>query len=436
MATRICYLYRQGMDIYELGKGGFFKINSPDTMCTGKMGEADKSHTDSQRKQHIKKAPKGKKQSPKNKWQMLFNKNVLLIGKDLTFYTRQKYPPTSDKNLKGIVENDLEDLFPMVRSPVFHYKIYEKGLDSYTLDIWAYDRSVLSRVRGLFNYNYLVCEELLYESPEVELSCFRGGDLYHIVAHGAKGFLTSKMWQAPPDEDQLKLFMHSTHSFRHQIRRVNVFGGFTVSGFSKNALLPEEAEVKEHKEHHPVLAKPFKKLPLKNFKAGKPLIRLDASFALRVAIYLIIGYGIFQWHTLEHFRNTLTDLERQVRKAEGEIMHLAQKAGNNAPQTQGHEEIVKFLSERFGQRPSALYILNSLAKSLPVGSVIKKISMDGPQATIDIHSPNTLETIKIVSLMEDVQKVELIGTPMKIGRTTFGFKISVIFKENISIDNG
>ncbi|MCI4624378.1 MAG: hypothetical protein L3V56_00280 [Candidatus Magnetoovum sp. WYHC-5] len=353
-----------------------------------------------------------------------FGKAVLIVSKELTYHAREKYPPAADKNIRAIISNDVPDLFPMLKEPTFQYKIAKKGTNFYMIDIWAFEESVLEQVKPHFNYSYVVCEELLFYSEHAELTCFRGGKFFHIVAHDKNGFLGSRTFTSMPQGSDIILFMRSLGVFGQGINKLNLYAGCLKDSIKEET---KGLEVIEHNSSMPISAAGFRHLKWRQFKITSKLSHINTALILRVSLYCFIAYVVFNFYCLKGLNSTINGLEGEISKVDKEIASFAAMAAK-----QESKDVVEALASKFAKTPSVLYILDRFAQTLPVGVVVRKINIDGRAATVDMESASPLETIKLISLMGGVKKVELSGTPFKIGDNNYGFKINVEFAEDIS----
>ena len=96
MAMVVAYWHKDGLDIYR------FVDKKPVRQASGGLEEI----------------------KPIRK---IFDKKVLIIGRELLFHTRKRYPPAPIKKLTKAVEIEVKDIFP-ISKPAFHSRIPRRNV--------------------------------------------------------------------------------------------------------------------------------------------------------------------------------------------------------------------------------------------------------------------------------------------------------------------
>ena len=82
-----------------------------------------------------------------------FSKKILVISKELLFYTRKIYPPIPLAKLKKAIQLEISELFP-ISNLDYTIRIFETTEKGQIVDIWAWSKDEYEKIPKDFNFQY------------------------------------------------------------------------------------------------------------------------------------------------------------------------------------------------------------------------------------------------------------------------------------------
>src|SRR5262245_5240895 len=135
-----------------------------------------------------------------------WGKKLLIVSNANSLHLRKRYPAIAQKDLEKAVANEIEELFP-IPSPSFHCKIFEKERMYTLVDIWAWDTAEVERIKKVFNFFYVVPEELAYACAQPEIVLYGDQEFASIAAYGEGKFLGATSFAGAATPEGLSLFL-------------------------------------------------------------------------------------------------------------------------------------------------------------------------------------------------------------------------------------
>lgn len=333
-----------------------------------------------------------------------WGKKVMIVGRDVFLHTRKRYPPTTSGNISKAIEMDIKDIFPL-KNPDFTFKIFEKS-DTYSLvDIWAWDCSNYKEIKRVFPFTHVLPEDAAFISGEPEITVFEGQTLKHLIAHNKDGFLGGSSMRRLTDKG-FETFLRSLGRYANGIKTIR----HHINGSRLNP--PETLSIvyEDQKEYPPCLKYiRIKKINLKDFRVSHKIpLNFNVDLLMRVLIYCLLAYS-----------GALLLTGRKYEDAINEIIVKLDTLTNGLPEvrlrgeTDKYANIIKKLNEKRNSIADPLLITNELAKSLPEGSYITKMTLNGKRLEINLSSKEPLDVIRDLSVAKYVKSVKLKGVPSK-----------------------
>ncbi|KJR40399.1 hypothetical protein MCHI_003691 [Candidatus Magnetoovum chiemensis] len=351
-------------------------------------------------------------------------KTVLIIGKELVHYVKEKYPPTKDKNIGGIVANDINDLFPMLKSPDFHYKISQRHKNYTTVHIWAWERNISDSFSETAQFDYHIPEDLLFYSEHLEVTIYSRQNKTFITAHNKEGFVTSKIVTGDLNDNDLNLFLKSLASCKEDVYQINSYIELEVNTYNirVNEIKTDASNFAvANSSSAPVIAlDAFNTISLKPFKISKNSALLDITLLYKTAAYITIIYTILSLITIaklneniENKNTAISEINKQITAAE-EII-----------KTDKSRNTLSSFAQNFAAMPSALDIIKTITEKLPNGTFVTRFEYTPEQAMLSLNSDNPSEVIKLLSSSPLISNIEFEGSPKKLSENSFSFKLII-----------
>jgi len=378
MSMLVAYWHKDGLDIYR------FVDKKPVRQASGSLEEL--------------KPVRG-----------IFDKKVLIVGRELLFHTRKKYPPASIKNLTRAVALEIGGLFP-ISKPAFHCRVYESSNTYTTLDIWAWESEQYAQVKKIFPFNYIVAEDLAYSSevPEVKVFQYRG--MTNILAHSGDRFLGGASYpDAGIDEKDVERFLSGLDKYRSDIKRIKIYGSIPFN--YKETGIPVVSKVPE--TEYPPCVDYFNSLKLKEFKTkGDYNLSSKIDLILRVLIYLIFGYGVMLYLTARNYDQGAWEIRQKINSIDAKISKR-----DTGPKVVDYSEVIREVNERMSKKHSPLKVMDMIASRLPAGSFVNRMVLNENNLEISLSSRDPLSVVKTLGGAEGVKAARLKGTPIKDSAT-------------------
>ncbi len=418
--TRLYYLHRGGVDFYRVKSNVIVrqeKMGSPlplnPTLKGGQQQEIDNRSG--------------------GMFQRLFGKNVLVIGKELLHYRREKYPPTSAKNLSGIISNDVADLFPMLIdktasngnkstsygciAPDFYYRVLDSQHGYNVVDIWAWDcQTVRGHYQGL-RCEYVVPEDALFISAEPEVTLYTHSSFDYAVAHDARGFVYSRTFVHPLKDMELNLFFHSLGQFKQEVKRVNSYLQ------DREGINVDKTVVEMKDLGYPPSLNQIQKINLRPFKAANRNLDTSAGIVYRLVSYAMFGYITWSFITIKNLDSSIAFMEDKIKKVNNQVTLLATLKSKD---TTG--KLVEELDRRISHTPTPLDCLDVLAGTFSTGTYVNQLNIIDGNIEASLTSPDPAEVIKRLNESTAVSHVQLKGEPIKDAQSIYRFRLSISIK--------
>jgi hypothetical protein len=285
------------------------------------------------------------------------------------------------------------------------------------VDIWAWESGEYEKIKKVFPFTHVLPEDVALISEEPEVSVFEQNGLQNLIAHNRNGFIGGLSTRALTEET-LEMFLHSLGRYASEVKRIKIYDTKEISDKNSIGTIPL---VYEQRKDHPVSLRDLNRLDLKEFKVrGEKPFKLDIRFALRVAIYLLIIYSLSLYINKRYYEATIDEVSKRL-----DAIKVEQSTLRKETQKEGYSEVINELKEKRKSRLDPLPVMDSLAKSIPEGSYLTRMSLNEGSLELSFSSKNPLDVIKNLSTVRCVKSVKLKGAPMKTPEGTFNFLLSL-----------
>ena len=380
MSLLVAYWHKEGLEIYRYGN------NKPVRQASGPLDQLKPIHGS-------------------------FQKKVLVVGRELLLHQRKRYPPAPKEKLVKALGLEIRGLFPL-SDPAYHCQISESSPTHTTLEIWAWDRGSYSQLKKVFPFDYVIPEDLCYaaEIPEVEGLPIPGPDPRFGPCGpevSGRGLLSRPKKMA--GEIPLERFLQAIGRHRGEIKRITFYGAGPFPFKS-----PEGAEVSRAAERdYPLCLDFLPRIDLKEYKEKREFhFGLRWDLLCRVAIYLILGYGLVLYAVAEKYDQAIEESRKKTKGIEERITVKGPqgKMGD-------YSEVVGEINERLKARPSPLRVMNTIAGKLPAESTVNRMVLNENNVELVIASKDPIAVVKALGSGEGIKNVRLKGAPAKVSST-------------------
>jgi hypothetical protein len=326
-----------------------------------------------------------------------------------------------DKLLRA-VEMEAPDLFPLVNCS-FHCKIAKTYPTHVILDIWAWEREPLERLKKAFAFSYVIPEDLTFLSSPSGTYIYPCGSMIHVIACGEGIFLDAASYPATGfSKSDMELFLTGLADRSSLIKEIRFSGNTAVD--VPSALISRVKKI-QRADIHPFL-QAIEVSSIKPFRLKNEMWPLNISreVLLRFAIYTALACGMMLYLTLHNYDKALLDLKNKIMAADKEINLL-----NQSGSLQGDKEAINNFEARMKDTVFPLKILDVLAVALPEESYIKSLALNSGMLEVTVSARDPLMVLKKLSSSERIKKVSLKGSPTKEPSTgIYSFALSVELK--------
>ncbi|MEO5355983.1 MAG: hypothetical protein H7844_01640 [Nitrospirae bacterium YQR-1] len=388
-----CYAYENGFDYFKIGKDGVERVLNGNVSFINKI----------------------------------FGRNVLIIGKEISFYLRSKYPPASDKNLMGMISNELDELFPMISSPVFYFHVFEKHENYVVVDIWAWESRIAGRLANEFPYNYTVPEDVLFKSSEYEVSVFFTGGRTSLVAHGPEGFIGTRLYIRAVTAKDVETFIRGLGSAREKIRAVKFFVSETDLGLSNGFALSIPV-LETVRKDYPAALEYISAFNLNPFLSKPWYAGLDIDFFLRVSAYSMTCYMISTYISLSRLDGTAMELQSKISETNKKVMLLAEVQAKDIT-----SKVLTTLAGKVAETTPPLEVLDALAAASPEGTRFQQIQITNRNVNAAMLTADPASAIKSLSTSPTVEFVQLVGEPQKDAQDKYKINLSITVADSVRL---
>ncbi len=324
-----------------------------------------------------------------------FSKKILIISKELLFYTRKTYPPMQFKKLKKALQIDILDLFP-ISSPDFYVQVFENTQKATIVDIWAWQKPE-HEIRKFFPFQYVIPEDVLLTEKDSALKIIFTGDSYHLIAYLKAKFLGT-LSVVHLTQKEIELFLTGLLPHSQEIQKIKVYGEIPPDlKFDKpieKILLPP----------YPLCLEGIYNVNLRAFKT-KFYFPIKSDVLFRVPIYAIIAYGVFLFFTAQNYENAVNDVKAQIAQIEKKTNSIKVVSQEN------YEPLISEVNKSISQTVSPLTVMNMLALKLPIGCTLNRFVLTEKDLEISLTAQYPLDIIQTLESSEMVKSVKLKGPP-------------------------
>lgn len=329
----------------------------------------------------------------------LFQKKVLLLGKELVYFLKKRYPLLPEKELKKAIFYEVSDLFPL-KEPSFIYQIGKKGETFVEVNIFAWEKSFESELK---EFKYVVLEELLFLFEDLTLSILNKGKTSLFVLSRNKKFLNSLLVKNPFALEDVVTFLKSAGFDVKDLQSVYCFG------FSQNeilSLLPQDLKPKVYLKGSLEKELPhlLKALNLKSFKIKREFVFNFEEFLLscaRLFLMIVIALQLNLLFSYWEYDRSVKEVSSQLKKVDEfvkEKLPSFQKGGLSTKEDEERIQALKELKEELSAHKAnsvsdGLFLLTEVAGLLPDGSRLSYFSLKEKKLSLSLESKNFFETL-------------------------------------------
>ncbi|MBF0320800.1 MAG: hypothetical protein HQL01_13460 [Nitrospirae bacterium] len=359
----------------------------------------------------------------------LTGKNILVLGKELFYYWREKYPPAIQKNLKGIISNDAAELFPMIAKPSFHYKVFEAHANYTIVDIWAWESRVADELtkgvgnpsRKDFYFNYLIPEDLLFRAEAPEAAIYAEGGKIYAIAYGPNGFIGFRTLSPPLKEGDIEVFLRSLGAYRQQLKAINLSGITLSAGMD----IPP-VHIIDNSTGCPVSLLGLNSFKLAPFRTKTWHSALDTQLLFRIAMYSMAAYLVSSFLSIKKLDTSIEDIEKETSKVTKQINELAELQDKDVT-----AKLLIALAKKVSEFTPPLDVIEVLTRAIPEGSYVTQLNITNRNVDVYIVSADPSGVISKLSTSKEVEAVKLVGEPTREGQT-YKFRLSIDMRDTIS----
>ena len=349
-------------------------------------------------------------------------RRVLILGRSKVIRIRKQYPPMKMDKILRAVEMEASALFPLVNCS-FHCKIVETYPTHVILDIWAWEREPLERLRKFFAFGYVIPEDLSFLSSPFGIYIYPYGSMVNVIACGDGRFMDAASYPAAGfSKTDMELFLTGLADSSSLIKEIRLYGDTAVD--VPSAFISCVKNIQRFDS--PPFMKAVEGIYIKPFrlKNGRWPLNISREVLLRFAIYTALAYGLMLYLTLNNYERTLMDLKNKIMTADKEINLLSPGGA-----FQGEQGAIKDFEASMKETVPPLKILDVLAAALPEESYLKSLVLNNGILEMTVSARDPLMVIKKLSRSEKIGKVSLKGSPMKETSTgIYNFAVSVEIK--------
>ncbi len=322
---------------------------------------------------------------PKNTKYKFKDKKILVIGDIL--YLKEQYPKTSEENLKAIIQNTLEDGFPD-KELDFLYDFEEEG-DSFSVNIYAFDKNILKEIREVFDYQYLLAEYMCFSSTEPTLIIFED-KTYKLIAFEKKTISVASLKDI--SKEGLNIFLKSLYPFTPK-KIINY----------TNRDLNIENEIKLPPPKYPLFLNYINQVDLRRYKIS-PAISINPYFIYRVLFYIAFAYGMALYVNTsyyDHYLKSLKQVHKELSKALAKKLHQSKTPQKNLSKSFYKEYETTVLYQ------DPIFVFSTLSKLLTKDSYITNADMNPKDLKVNINTKDPFNIISNLTNSDCVKEFNL-----------------------------
>ena len=328
-------------------------------------------------------------------------RKLLIVSSLKSLHVRKRYPAMAEKDVKKAVGNEIEELFP-IPDPSFHCRIFEKEKMYTLVDVWAWETAETERIKEIFNFSYIVPEELAYVSTQPEVILRGDHDIASVSAYAEGKFLGSTSFVGAVTLEGLNLFIKSLGRYAAELKILKVYGD------SLPDLRPENLEVRQlAKTEHPLCLDGINDIGLKQFHSQTTQLATGISLALRTAVYVALAYAIGLFLTIRNYDSALDGLNQK------RVQLTKTLAAGPREKQKDHSQALAELEKKLQSRVSPLEVMEVLADRLPPRSSLVRLAINEGKAETTIACKDPLDVINALSRTRGIRSVKVRGAPTK-----------------------
>jgi len=333
-------------------------------------------------------------------------RRILIIGKSNFIRLRKRYPPVKMDKILRALEMEAPSLFPITNCS-FHCRIVETYTTHVILDIWAWEREPLERLRASFAFRYVIPEDLTFLSSPSGIYIYPSGSMIHVIACGEERFIDSASYPAADfSKVDLERFITGLADRVSLIKEIRLYGKDSVD--VAPPLMPHVKRLQ--RIDYPPFLEEVDGISKKSFRLKTEIspLFLNRTRLLRFALYTVLAYGLMLFLTIKHYDKALMDLKNNSMLIEKEINLL-----ENGGTSREYSETIKDFEARMKETISPVKVLDVLAAELPEESYLKSLVLSNGIVEVTVSARDPLLVIKQLGSSERIGKVSLKGSPMK-----------------------
>ncbi|MGC9144310.1 hypothetical protein [Hydrogenobaculum sp.] len=203
-------------------------------------------------------------------------KRVLVISSKDAHYLKETFPKTTYENLKNIIQNHIEDVYPNEKMD-FNFNIAKTYENTVKVNIFVFPFAILEDVKKDFEFTHVIAEPLCFKTKENDILIYKEDDIYNILAVSEEG-LYSYLQIKDFSRDYFEFFLKGLSDFE-----------------MKNIISYEDLSldmdiVRKQPKAYPVFLDYIKSIDLKPYKRYSAF-KINEDLVFRAIIYFLIGYG-------------------------------------------------------------------------------------------------------------------------------------------------
>jgi len=342
-----------------------------------------------------------------------FSKKILVVSKELLFYTRRRYPPIPLNKLKKAIKIEIPEFFP-VSNLDYTIKVFESSDKVTVIDIWAWSKDEYEEVLKVFPFQYVIPEDLLFVDKDSCLKIFRSRDIYHLIAYSKGKFLGTLSLVSLTLKD-IELFLAGLSSLE-EIKKIKIYGDIL-----KEISFEKEIE-RIPAPSYPLCLERISKIDIKEFKV-RSVLPLKKDLLFRIPLYALFGYSVFLFFTVQNYSAVINDLQSKISEFDKKIASLEGKAKED------YTSLISEVNNKISETVSPLTLMNELAKKVPVGCTIKRFVLNEKNLEISLSFESPSDVLEALESSSFVKSVKMKGAPIKrTGTNAYDFLLTLELK--------
>jgi hypothetical protein len=346
-------------------------------------------------------------------------KKVLVISRNLTLHTFKKYPKTAIKNLKQIIQLDLDELSP-IKNADFAYFIQKISQDNITVAVWFWEKVLTDTVVEKIKPQFVVPEDALFFSNEsIEIAAVLENQKAYAVCFGKNGFINSSILK-PFSAQSLEYFIKSIGQNALELKKITIYAPGKIQKPDLSQII-----IQKQPKAYPVCIDYIDNTNLKTFRTKtKVNVEKLVFFATRLSVYALAAYTINIYLTNKYYTEAIADLKSKISSQQKRIDSLSVNKVKNQYSASFQE-----LNSMEANKINPLELMDNLAKYLPKDTAINYINIVDKNAEMSVTSAKPLDVLKALSQANIFDKVSLSGVPVQdMTKKTFSFTLKCSLK--------